>query len=74
MAAGLCPEDLLLIDIIRRERSILGAARASGISSRKCWLMVECAQPHLRDARCSDNRGAGRRRGDHAVRRAADAL
>ncbi|MGY3454521.1 winged helix-turn-helix domain-containing protein [Bradyrhizobium sp. USDA 4353] len=38
---SLSPEDLLLIDYIRRERSILGAARASGISYRKCWLMVD---------------------------------
>ncbi|CCD87510.1 putative Transcriptional regulatory protein, lysR family [Bradyrhizobium sp. ORS 285] len=38
---SLSPEDLLLIDHIRRERSILGAARASGISYRKCWLMVD---------------------------------
>src|SRR5512146_1343796 len=38
---SLSPEDLLLIDFIRRERSILGAARASGISYRKCWLMVD---------------------------------
>ena len=37
----LTPEDLRLIEIIRRERSILGAARASGISYRKCWLMVD---------------------------------
>ncbi len=38
---SLSPEDLLLIDVIRKERSILGAARASGISYRKCWLMVD---------------------------------
>ncbi len=37
----LTPEDLLLIEIIRRERSILAAARVSGISYRKCWLMVD---------------------------------
>ena len=37
----LTPEDLLLIEIIRKERSILGASRASGISYRKCWLMVD---------------------------------
>ncbi|WP_407159055.1 winged helix-turn-helix domain-containing protein [Bradyrhizobium sp. STM 3557] len=35
------PEDLQLIETIRKERSILGAARASGISYRKCWLMVD---------------------------------
>jgi len=38
---SLSPDDLLLIDVIRKERSILGAARASGISYRKCWLMVD---------------------------------
>jgi molybdate transport system regulatory protein len=37
----LTPEDLLLIETIRKERSILGAARASGISYRKCWLIVD---------------------------------
>ena len=37
----LTPEDLQLIETIRKERSILGAARASGISYRKCWLMVD---------------------------------
>lgn len=37
----LTPEDLQLIEIIRKERSILAAARASGISYRKCWLMVD---------------------------------
>jgi len=37
----LTAEDLLLIDTIRKERSILGAARTSGISYRKCWLMVD---------------------------------
>jgi molybdate transport system regulatory protein len=37
----LTPEDLLLIVTIRKERSILGAARASRISYRKCWLMVD---------------------------------
>jgi len=38
---SLTPEDLHLIETIRRERSILGAARATGISYRKCWLMVD---------------------------------
>ena len=37
----LTPEDLQLIETVRKERSILGAARASGISYRKCWLMVD---------------------------------
>ena len=38
---SLTPEDLALIEFIRGERSILGAARASGISYRKCWLIVD---------------------------------
>src|SRR5262245_36564315 len=33
--------DLALIDAIRKERSILGASRATGVSYRKCWLMVD---------------------------------
>jgi molybdate transport system regulatory protein len=37
----LSPEDLMLIEAIRRERSILGAGRATGLSYRKCWLMVD---------------------------------
>jgi molybdate transport system regulatory protein len=37
----LTPEDLLLIETIRNERSILGAARMTGISYRKCWLIVD---------------------------------
>ena len=38
---SLASEDLQLIEFIRKERSILGVARASGISYRKCWLMVD---------------------------------
>lgn len=37
----LAPEDFHLIDAIRRHRSIIGAGRATGISYRKCWLMVD---------------------------------
>jgi molybdate transport system regulatory protein len=37
----LTPEDISLIETIRVARSILGAARATGISYRKCWLMVD---------------------------------
>ncbi len=37
----LTPEDFLLIDAIRTHRSIIGAGRATGISYRKCWLMVD---------------------------------
>ena len=35
------PEDLALIEAIRASRSILGASRATGVSYRKCWLMVD---------------------------------
>ena len=34
-------EDLALIEAIRAERSILAASRATGVSYRKCWLMVD---------------------------------
>ncbi|MFV0281717.1 MAG: winged helix-turn-helix domain-containing protein [Rhodoblastus sp.] len=37
----LTPEDFLLIEAIRQHRSIIGAGRATGISYRKCWLMVD---------------------------------
>ena len=37
----LAPDDIMLIECIRAERSILGAARTTGISYRKCWLMVD---------------------------------
>jgi molybdate transport system regulatory protein len=37
----LAPEDFVLIDAIRQHRSIIGAGRATGISYRKCWLMVD---------------------------------
>ncbi|WP_036262117.1 winged helix-turn-helix domain-containing protein [Methylocapsa aurea] len=35
------PEDLALIDMIRIERSIIGASRALQLSYRKCWLSVD---------------------------------
>jgi molybdate transport system regulatory protein len=35
------PEDLALIEAIRTSRSILGASRTTGVSYRKCWLMVD---------------------------------
>lgn len=35
------PEDIALLETIRRVRSILGASRAVGSSYRKCWLMVD---------------------------------
>jgi molybdate transport system regulatory protein len=38
---SLTPEDLALIEAIRSERSILAASRATGVSYRKCWLMVD---------------------------------
>lgn len=37
----LTPEVIALIDAIRASRSILGASRATGVSYRKCWLMVD---------------------------------
>jgi len=37
----LTPEDLRLIEAICRARSILGASRTTGLSYRKCWLLVD---------------------------------
>jgi molybdate transport system regulatory protein len=37
----LTPEDLALIEAIRSERSIHAASRATGVSYRKFWLMVD---------------------------------
>ena len=37
----LTAQDLALIEAIRKARSILGASRVTGISYRKCWLMVD---------------------------------
>ncbi len=33
--------DVALSEAIRRERSILAASRVTGVSYRKCWLMVD---------------------------------
>lgn len=38
---SLTPQDLALIEAIRSARSILAASRATGVSYRKCWLMVD---------------------------------
>ena len=38
---ALGPEEIELIDAIRKERSIIGASRALGVSYRKCWLSVD---------------------------------
>lgn len=38
---SLTPEDMTLIEAIRASRSILGASRRTGVSYRKCWLMVD---------------------------------
>jgi molybdate transport system regulatory protein len=38
---ALGPEEIALIDMIRKERSIIGASRAIGLSYRKCWLTVD---------------------------------
>jgi molybdate transport system regulatory protein len=35
------PEDIALIDMIRKDRSIIGASRTLGVSYRKCWLLVD---------------------------------
>jgi molybdate transport system regulatory protein len=37
----LTPDDFALIEAIRVHRSIIGAGRATGVSYRKCWLMVD---------------------------------
>jgi molybdate transport system regulatory protein len=37
----LSPQDLELIDAVHKERSIIGASRALGLSYRKCWLSVD---------------------------------
>ena len=37
----LAPDDIMLIEISRAERSILAAARTTGIAYRNCWLMVD---------------------------------
>jgi molybdate transport system regulatory protein len=39
--AALGPEEIALIDMIRKERSIIGASRALGLSYRKCWLTAD---------------------------------
>jgi molybdate transport system regulatory protein len=38
---ALGPGDLPLIDMIGKEKSIIGAGRALGVSYRKCWLTVD---------------------------------
>ena len=35
------PDEIALIDMIRKERSIIGASRALGLSYRKCWLTAD---------------------------------
>ncbi len=37
----LCLGDVALIESVQAHRSIIGAGRATGISYRKCWLMVD---------------------------------
>jgi molybdate transport system regulatory protein len=34
-------DEIALIDMIRKERSIIGASRALGVSYRKCWLTAD---------------------------------
>jgi molybdate transport system regulatory protein len=38
---ALGPDDIALIDMIRKDRSIIGASRSLGVSYRKCWLVVD---------------------------------
>jgi len=39
--AKLTPDELRVIAAIRKQRSILGASRATGVSYRTCWLIVD---------------------------------
>jgi molybdate transport system regulatory protein len=39
--ARLGPEELRIIAAIRKQRSILGASRATGVAYRTCWLIVD---------------------------------
>jgi molybdate transport system regulatory protein len=39
--ARLSPEDVAMIDAVRKVRSILGASRVTGVSYRKCWLTID---------------------------------
>jgi molybdate transport system regulatory protein len=39
--ARLGPDELRVVAAIRRQRSILGAGRATGLSYRTCWLIVD---------------------------------
>jgi molybdate transport system regulatory protein len=38
---ALGPDEIALIETIRKKRSIIGASRALGVSYRKCWLSVD---------------------------------
>ena len=37
----LTPDELRVVAAVRRQRSILGASRATGLSYRTCWLIVD---------------------------------
>ena len=39
--ARLGPDELRVVAAIRKQRSILGAGRATGLSYRTCWLIVD---------------------------------
>lgn len=39
--AKLGPDELRIIAAIRKQRSILGASRTTGVSYRTCWLVVD---------------------------------
>ena len=66
----LTPEDLALIEAIRKERSILAASRTSGVSYRKGWLMVDALNRTFETPVFADlSREARRWSGIDAVRR-----
>ena len=37
----LTAEEVALVEAVRKQRSILGASQATGVSYRKCWLIVD---------------------------------
>ncbi len=37
----LTPDELRVVAAVRKQRSILGASRATGLSYRTCWLIVD---------------------------------
>ena len=69
---ALGPEDIALIDMIRKERSIIGASRALGLSYRKCWLTADALNRCFESPIIATYPGAARRRRrNHPIRRKA---